>query len=76
MKASDLTCTTEDKEYSDNKKEQRYISTSHAYNFMNYNAEDGAITVNDPYNSAFPHTITKEKFDTLYKELTYLPSIF
>ncbi len=76
MKASELTCGTGDKEYSDNKKEQRYISTGHAYNFMNYNAEDESITVNDPYNSAFPHTITKEKFDTLYTQLTYLPSIF
>ncbi len=76
LKASELICGTGDKEYSDNKKDQRYISTSHAYNFMNYNAEDGAITVNDPYNSAFPHTITKEKFDTTYTQLTYLPSIF
>ncbi len=76
LKADELICGTGDKEYSDNKKDQRYISTGHAYNFMNYNAEDESITVNDPYNSAFPHTITKEKFDTLYTQLTYLPSIF
>ncbi len=76
LKASDLTCGTGNKEYSDNEKEQRYILTSHAYNFMNYNTEDESITLNDPYNSAFPHTITKEKFDNLYTQLTCFPQIF
>ena len=76
IKASELTCGTENKEYSDDEKEQRYISTGHAFNFMNYNTEDETITVNDPYNSVFPHTIAKENFDNTFSQLEYLPSIF
>ena len=41
---------------------------------MTTNKDKGSVVVNDPYNSAFPHAISKEKFDDKMKNLIYLPN--
>ena len=71
---SELICNTGTEEYSDDENECRYISTGHVYNIMTTNKDKGSVVVNDPYNSAFPHAISKEKFDDKMKNLIYLPN--
>lgn len=69
--ASELTVGSYDVDYSDDEKENRYISTGHIFNLMSLN-EDGSLTVNDPYNSAFPHTISNQDFEKVFNKVTYI----
>ena len=71
FKVSELIVSSSDVDYSNDKKENRYISTGHAYNLMGVN-KDGSLTVNDPYNSAYPHTISNKNFERVFDNITYM----
>ena len=73
FKASELTIGTSDEDYSTNEKENRYISTGHIFNLMGLN-KDGSLTVNDPYNSAYPHTISNQDFERVFCRITHIPT--
>ena len=73
FKASELTVGSSDIDYSDDEKENRYISTGHIYNLMSLN-KDGSLTVNDPYNSAYPHTISNQDFERVFCRITHIPT--
>ena len=70
---SELIASSSHINYSDDDKENRYISTGHVFNIMESEQKDG-ISVNDPYNSAFPHTISKKDFDRVFNSLIYIPT--
>ena len=72
FKASELTASSSDVDFSNDDKENRYISTGHVFNVMNLNS-DGSISLNDPYNSAFPHTIVNDDFERVFNKITYIP---
>ena len=74
FKASELTVGTSDEDYSTDERENRYISTGHIFNLMGLN-KDGSMTVNDPYNSAYPHTISNEDFERVFCRITHIPSM-
>lgn len=69
--SKDFTVGTGRSEYSENEKDQRYISTGHAYNLSK--SDEESVTVIDPYNSAFPHAIGIDKFDDTFTRITYIP---
>lgn len=71
--ASELTASSNDEDYSDNDRENRYISSGHVFNVMDVN-NTGSIVLNDPYNSAFPHTITDNDFERVFSRITHLPT--
>ena len=71
FKASELTVGSSDVDYSKDDKENRYISTGHVYNLMGLN-QDGSLTVNDPYNSAYPHTISNQDFERVFNKITHI----
>lgn len=73
MQAHEMVIGSGGEAFSTNKKENRYISGGHAFNIMDLH-KDGSITVNDPYNSAFPHTITNEDFERVFQDITYYPN--
>ncbi len=71
--ASQLTATSSDVDYSNDDKENRYISTGHVFNVMNLNGDE-SISLNDPYNSAFPHTIVNSDFERVFNSIIYIPT--
>ena len=71
FESHELVVNSGSQEYSDNEDETRYLSTGHVFNFENMDGEN--VTVNDPYNSGFWHTIPAERFDTHMLRMTYLP---
>ena len=73
FQASELTVGSADVDYSADEKENRYISSGHIFNLMALN-KDGSLTVNDPYNSAYPHTISNQDFERVFCRITHIPT--